>query len=95
MKITNFNKIIFMLLTITFILLVYLYGNNTLIETYDLENCDENRFKVINLNDMTNPAYINEIEQCVSTYVEKSRDTVACIDNYTENQNDCGAVNYL
>lgn len=90
-KIANFNKIIFVLLVITFILLLHLYNRNVLIETYDLTACDCNNFKVLNINDFSNVNKISEIENCVSTYIEKSEDITYC---NSVGADDCGHVDF-
>lgn len=93
-KIANFNKIIFVLLVITFILLVHIYNRNVLIETYDLDACGCDNFKVLNINDFSNVNKISEIENCVSTYIEKSGNSQYCNPDNTGHAHDCGYVDF-
>jgi len=92
-KMTNCNKIIFILLVISFVLLICVCDSNLLIERFvNVEDCNGDDFIVVNIE---TPQYkIEKAEGCVEAFGAVSKSSRCTGSEKTENAADCSVVYY-
>lgn len=92
-KMTNCNKIIFILLVISFVLLICVCDSNLLIERYgNVEDCNRDDFTVLNRE---TPQYkIKKAEVCVEAFGAFSKSSRCTGSEKTKNAANCSIVYY-